>query len=103
MISSDVIGICGDIEGVWIAPVTAQVITTLRLLATVQSPCRKEIDALLFDAFSSREPVSTSHENASVCYFASSDANGPSANTTLPPTMVRSDLILPTSLTGTPA
>src|SRR3954465_1490035 len=30
-ISSAVIGRCGDIEGVWIAPVTAQVITTLRL------------------------------------------------------------------------
>src|SRR6185369_15621046 len=30
-ISSAVIGRCGDIVGVWIAPVTAQVITTLRL------------------------------------------------------------------------
>src|SRR5215218_4589133 len=29
-ISSAVIGRCGDIEGVWIAPVTAQVIITLR-------------------------------------------------------------------------
>ena len=29
-ISCAVIGICGDIEGVWIEPVTAQVMMTLR-------------------------------------------------------------------------
>ena len=32
-ISSGVTGRCGDIDGVWIDPVTAQVTTTLRLLA----------------------------------------------------------------------
>ena len=34
-ISSGVIGRCGDIEGVWIAPVTAQVMMTLRGFAMV--------------------------------------------------------------------
>ena len=32
-ISLAVIGRCGDIDGVWIEPVTAQVMMTLRLLA----------------------------------------------------------------------
>jgi hypothetical protein len=32
-ISDDVIGRCGDIDGVWIEPVTAQVMITLRDLA----------------------------------------------------------------------
>src|SRR5436305_3581092 len=34
-ISSAVTGRCGDIEGVWIEPVTAQVMMTLRVLAMV--------------------------------------------------------------------
>ncbi len=40
MISSGVIGRCGDIDGVWIAPVTAQVMMTLRPLAMVSSLVR---------------------------------------------------------------
>ena len=35
-ISSAVIGRCGDIDGVWIEPVTAQVMMTLRALAMVR-------------------------------------------------------------------
>src|SRR6266853_4850226 len=37
-ISLAVIGRCGDIEGVWIEPVTAQVMMTLRALAMGVSP-----------------------------------------------------------------
>ena len=37
-ISSGVTGRCGDIEGVWMAPVTAQVMMTLRLSAIVRPP-----------------------------------------------------------------
>ena len=37
-ISCGVIGRCGDIDGVWIAPVTAQVMMTLFLAATVSLP-----------------------------------------------------------------
>jgi hypothetical protein len=36
MISSGVTGRCGDIEGVWIAPVTAQVMMTLRFFAMAE-------------------------------------------------------------------
>ena len=36
-ICSAVTGRCGDIDGVWIEPVTAQVMMTLLLLATVHS------------------------------------------------------------------
>jgi hypothetical protein len=32
-----VIGRCGDIDGVWIEPVTAQVMMTLFLVATLRS------------------------------------------------------------------
>ena len=39
-ISLAVIGRCGDIEGVWIEPVTAQVMMTLRPLAIGRLPCR---------------------------------------------------------------
>src|SRR5512145_2535360 len=37
-ISSAVIGRCGDIDGVWIEPVTAQVMMTLRALAMSVAP-----------------------------------------------------------------
>ena len=37
-ISSGVTGRCGDIDGVWIAPVTAQVMMTLLSLATFLLP-----------------------------------------------------------------
>src|SRR5262249_56736330 len=39
-ISAAVIGRCGDIEGVWIEPVTAQVMMTLRALAMDASLCK---------------------------------------------------------------
>src|SRR5262252_9367835 len=37
-ISCGVIGRCGDIDGVWIAPVTAQVMMTLLFLAAMRDP-----------------------------------------------------------------
>ena len=40
-ISLAVIGRCGDIDGVWIEPVTAQVMMTLRLLAMGRFLCRR--------------------------------------------------------------
>ena len=46
-ISCGVTGRYGDIDGVWIAPVTAQVMMTLRRLAMIESP-QSESDAFAF-------------------------------------------------------
>jgi hypothetical protein len=40
MISSAVTGRCGDIDGVWIEPVTAQVMMTLRAIGAPRSRLR---------------------------------------------------------------